>query len=421
MAVGAVPDRQLVAPPQLTRHAPGPDLPHPVEEGVLLAPWVEGHPAALDRLDRGLRQLLHVAEPLQRDQRLDAVAGAVAMADLVLVGVLALEQAQREQAVDHLLARGGGRQAGELAGLVVHPAVEADHRQLLQLVAAANLEVVGVVAGRDLEHTGAEVGLDVLVGDDRHLAVDDRHDHRPADQVAVAVVGGVDGDRGVGQDGLRPHRCHGEQLGRVLDRIADVVEGVGRVLVAHLEVRDRRGAARAPVHDPVVTVHVALLVQADEHLGHGRHVLGIHGEALVAIVEARAQPLELLDDRRPVLAPPFPHLLDKGFTAEIVAGQALRSQLLLDHVLGGDAGVVGAADPQRLVTLHAAQADQRVLHRAVQGVAHVQLAGDVGRRQRDHERRLAGVRVSAEGVCVDPALELARLDRSRLVLGDRSS
>ena len=36
-------------------------------------------------------------------------------------------------------------------------------------MAAPDLEVVGVVTGRDLQGAGAEVGLDVVVGDDRQV------------------------------------------------------------------------------------------------------------------------------------------------------------------------------------------------------------------------------------------------------------
>ena len=41
LVVGAVPDRQPVAPPQLARDAPGPDRLHPVEEDLLAAARVE--------------------------------------------------------------------------------------------------------------------------------------------------------------------------------------------------------------------------------------------------------------------------------------------------------------------------------------------------------------------------------------------
>ena len=69
----------------------------------------------------------------------------------------------------------------------------------------------------------------------------------------------------------------------------------------------------------------------------------------------------------------------------------------LHHVLRRDARVVGAADPERLAALHPAQADDHVLHRAVERVAHVQRARDVGRRHGDHERLARVVRLDREG------------------------
>ena len=58
-------------------------------------------------------------------------------------------------------------------------------------------------------------------------------------------------------------------------------------------------------------------------------------------------------------------------------------ELLLHDRLGCDARVVGAQDPERVAPAHPVEADQRVLDRPVERVAHVQRAGDVGRRDRD--------------------------------------
>ena len=66
-----------------------------------------------------------------------------------------------------------------------------------------------------------------------------------------------------------------------------------------------------------------------------------------------------------------------------------------DH-LGGDAGMVGAGLPQHVVALHAAPADQHVLQRVVERVAHVQAARDVGRRDDDAVRRLGRFRMRLE-------------------------
>ena len=66
-------------------------------------------------------------------------------------------------------------------------------------------------------------------------------------------------------------------------------------------------------------------------------------------------------------------------------------QLPFDDDLRGDAGMVGARQPQRVEALHAVVARQRVHDRLVERMAHVQRAGDVGRRQLDAERRLGRV------------------------------
>ena len=202
-------------------------------------------------------------------------------------------EALGEEGVAHLLARLGDRQAGELAGQLGHAAVEADRRQLGEAVPAADLEVVQVVAGRHLERAGAEVHLHVLVGDDRHLAVDQRHDRGAADQVRVALVVGMHGDGGVGQDRLGPHRRDRQEVVGAGDPVAHLVQRVDRVLVAHLEVGDRRGARRAPVDHAVVAVDVALAVELDEHREHRGDVALVHREPLVAVVERAPEPLEL--------------------------------------------------------------------------------------------------------------------------------
>ena len=66
----------------------------------------------------------------------------------------------------------------------------------------------------------------------------------------------------------------------------------------------------------------------------------------------------------------------------------LLQQPPLDDRLGGDAGVIGAGHPERLEALHAFLADEDVLQRVVQGVAEVQGAGHVRRRNDDRVRLL---------------------------------
>ncbi len=105
------------------------------------------------------------------------------------VGLLAAEHALLAQGEDHHLLRLRGGEPGEaLPRLLGEAAVGADHDDLLEPVLAADLEVVGVVPGRDLQRPGAELGVDVLVGDDRQAAADQGQDAELADQIAVALV-----------------------------------------------------------------------------------------------------------------------------------------------------------------------------------------------------------------------------------------
>ena len=75
--VPAVVDRDLMPPPQLARDAPRADVVQPVQVALALALGVDADPPLLDRGDRGRGQLVHLHEPLQRDQRLDPLARAL--------------------------------------------------------------------------------------------------------------------------------------------------------------------------------------------------------------------------------------------------------------------------------------------------------------------------------------------------------
>ena len=105
---------------------------------------------------------------------------------------------------------------------------------------------------------------------------------------------------------------------------------------------------------------------------------------------------------------------DELLAAQVVARLALLLQLALDDDLRGDAGVVGAGHPVGVVAAHAVVADQRVHQRLLEGVAHVQRAGDVGRRQLDAVGGRAAVAAGANQPRGFPARIPAALDRVRI-------
>ena len=173
--VAAVPDRDLVTPPQLTRDTPRADVLHPVQVDAAEALGREPHATVLDGLDRGIRERAHVAEPLQRQQRFDALPASVRERDVVGVLDLGAHRVDRAQVGDDLGSALDRRQACVgLAGECRHATVLADDADLVQAVAARDLEVIGVVCGRHLEGAGPERRVHVLVGDDRQLPPDER-------------------------------------------------------------------------------------------------------------------------------------------------------------------------------------------------------------------------------------------------------
>ena len=311
-----------------------------------------------------------------------------------VAGLLDLaQQAQGLELLDHLLAGGETVQAAILGRRVVVDASEivedVDDRQV---VALADHEVVEVVGRGDLDGARAFLGVRIFVGDDRDRAVHDRQAHGAADQRLVALVRRMHGNGGVAQHGLRPGGGDHDLAGAVLQRIGEVPVEAIDLAGLDLQVGDGGLEVRVPVHQPLVAVDQLLLVQGDEDLADGGRQALVEGEAFAAPIAGGAQALQLVDDRAARLGLPLPDLGDERLAAHVAAALvAGLGQLALHDHLGGDAGVVGAGQPQGRLATHALEADQHVLQGVVQRVPNVQRTGDVGRRDDDGER--LGVRV----------------------------
>ena len=182
VAVRAVPGRDAVAPPQLARHVPVADVGQPVLPGLLEALREDPGPAR-SRVASSARsrERLGPDEPLGLEARLDDVVAALAAAD------------------DHLVRRGAptrsprASRSARIAGprlVAVEPVVGACRSRRSsrrrrgswrrQAVAQAGLVVVVVVGRRDLDRAGPERRVDDRVGDDRHVALDERDAHQRA-------------------------------------------------------------------------------------------------------------------------------------------------------------------------------------------------------------------------------------------------
>ena len=201
-----------------------------------------------------------------------------------------------------------------------------------------------------------------------------------ADHGLIALVLGMHGHGRVAEHGLGADRGHGQGAGTVLQGIGQMIQGGFGRGVLNLVIGQGRVAARAPVDDILPTVDQPLLVQGDENFAHRPGQAFVHGETFAGPVHAGPQTADLVQDASAVVFLPFPDLFDEFFPTQVLALDASGHQFALNHVLSGDARMIRARHPEHGLAVLAHVAAHDVLQGDVQGMAHMQGAGDVGRR-----------------------------------------
>ena len=176
------------------------------------------------------------------------------------------------------------------------------------------------------------------------------------------------------------------------------------VNVLHLCVGDGCLTDRAPVDDAAAAVDVALLIETQKDFLDGLGATLVHREALPVPIRGGAEFLQLVDDAVTVLFLPVPALFEELVSAELLLVSALFFELLDDLDFRRDGRVVRSRLPERGVALHSAEANQDVLHRIVERMAHVQLSRDVRRRHDNAERLFPLIHLRVKITAVHPAL-----------------
>ena len=308
-AVRAVPRRDPVAPPQLTGNAPVFDIFHPVIIRLVHTLRNKLDLSVAHAVHRGLRQRLHLDEPLLGHARFDHRTAAVAGADIVLDVLNANEEALLLQIADDRLSGFQTAHAAVLAAILVDAAVLVHHVDDFKVVAQTDLEVVRVVGGGDLHDASSEILLHIGIGHDRNLTANQRQDQRFADDILITLVLRVHRDGGIAQHRLGTGRRQLQIAGAVLEGIAQVPEMTRLLLKFHLRVRNGGLAVRAPVDDALAAIDQALLIQTDKDLAHGLRAALVEREALPLPIAGGAELFQLLHDASAVLALPVPGAL----------------------------------------------------------------------------------------------------------------
>ena len=177
------------------------------------------------------------------------------------------------------------------------------------------------------------------------------------------------------------------------------------IRVHNLDIGDRSLQGWRPVHQAVRAIDQPLIEQRFEDGLHRPGQSLIQGETLARPIHGITDGSHLILDDAAVAFLPLPHALNELLAGVIKAALAFSLFQAGFHLgLGGDTRVISTGQPQHLEALHALTARHVVHQGVVQGVAHVQLTGDVRRRQHDTERWLRAGSIRREVSLVYPAL-----------------
>ena len=136
-----------------------------------------------------------------------------------------------------------------------------DQRQVVTQCAGVVVEIMGA---SDLDATGAKGAIYEVVGNDRNFSITQRQVNKLADQMLVALVLRVNGQRTVGEHRLRTRGgdVHADdqiafvvKLWAVGKRIQDVPHEPVALDRFHLKFRHRRLQHWVPIHKPLTAIN----------------------------------------------------------------------------------------------------------------------------------------------------------------------
>ena len=160
--------------------------------------------------------------------------------------------------------------------------------------------------------------------------------------------------------------------------------------ILDFEIRDRSFKLGVPVDEALSSIDQAFTVKLDENLEHGSAQSIIHGEALARPVTGLAQTALLTGNHATRFSLPVPNAFEEFFTPHCAPVRLLVvHELAFDNHLRCNTGMVGSRLPECITTSHPLKPDQDILQGVVEGMPHVQRAGNI--RGRKHDRiRLGG-------------------------------
>ena len=229
-----------------------------------------------------------------------------------------------------------------------------------------------------------------------------RQDQGLAHQIFVAFIVGVDCYGSIAQQGFRTGGRQFQIAAAVLQRIPQMPEMPCLHFVFYFCIRNGSQTLGAPVDDAFAAVDQTFLVVLDKYFLDCLAAALVHGKAFSRPVAGRTQLFQLFHDPAAVLLLPCPCTFQKSFSADVLFFDAFFPHGFHDLGFGRNGSVVGTRQPQGAVAGHPLPANQNILQSFVQCVTHVQLSGDVRRRDHNGIGLLLGIHMGREAAAVVP-------------------
>ena len=287
-----------------------------------------------------------------------------------------------------------------------------------QFVTFADFKILEIMCGRDFKRTSAFFRVGNFIGDDRDQHITNGMPDLFPDQVAMPFVVGMHGHSHIARQCVGARGSDDDKLIRTVDRIFEMPHMAFDFALLNFKIRHRRQQSRIPVDEAVVFVNQALAIQGYEFARHRGAEPLIHRKTFARPVAGRAEAAQLPRDRAAALRLPLPDFFQKRFAAHFAAAFVLTAfrQLPLNHHLRRDTGMIGSRLPQHVPAAHALITHQYILQGESQRVAHMQAAGDVGRRHHDGEGGFRRIHVAGKGARLFPTFIKPRLGRGGIVI-----
>ena len=395
--------RDSVSPPELTRNTPVTDVLQPVQVSLVKTCRNKLKISVVQSLDGSFCHFIHFYKPLWFDHWLYGCTAAIMGTNTVTVRNNFYKESLLFQVFYHGLTCLVAVHTCIFSAKAVDGCVIIEDIDLLKIMAASNLEVIGVMCRCNLNAACSEFLVNILIGNNRDLSVCKRKFQHLAYKVLISLILRVYSNCCIAEKCLRTCGCDlNETSFLTYDRIIDVPEKSVLVLMYNLCIRNRSLAYRTPVDDSGTFVNISFLIETDKYLLNSLGTALIHGKTLALPVCGCTQFFQLVDDLSAVLFFPCPGMFHKLVTANLVLVDSLFTKFLCYLNLCSDGCVVCSRLPESLVALHSLETDQDILHGLIQCMAHMQLSGYIGRRHYDCERFFVRIYFCMEVSVVHP-------------------